>query len=254
MKKNSFVSFSLPDKLFGIEKSLLVLFSIPLVVVTMILVSLNLILIPKAKEIGKIREDIEKVNANTNKVNEQNKYLGSVDKEKVKNEADYLNSAVLKDKKSYLLVSVIRGVASRFEYQVESFSLAPGELKDSDKSNMVSDNMTKMPINLLLVGPKEKSLDLILTLEKTLPILFIDKFENKNNAELTTLNLTVSSYYVNDKSNIDTSNITINDLKLSADEESVLKKISEYVKIEESQIGTGSAEFQKYDRPNPFSL
>lgn len=255
MKKNNSLSSSLPDKIFGLERSLLVLFVPLLILVVLILISLNLVLVPKIKEISEIKDKAIEMKANTNKIDEQNKYLVSVNKDKLKKDGEYLDSAVLKDKKSYLLVGIIRGIANQFNYQIESFSLTPGKLKDDESIKINnSDQVTKMPISLLMFGPKDKSLDLILALEKTLPILFIDKFETKTTGDLTELNLIVSSYYVGDKSKVDTNSVTLSELRLSDDEEELIKRVSNFSKTEDNQSGTGSAEFQQYQRENPFSL
>lgn len=248
-------SFKLPDKIFGLEKSLLMLFLPSLVLILIFFISLNLVLVPKINEIQGINKKINEVNLKTDKVNEQIKYLNSIDPEELQKDADYLDNAVLKNKQSYLLVGVIREVANKFDYQVEGFSLAPGELKGDEMKNKTSlGNMVKMPISLILDGPKDKSLELILALERTLPILFIDKFETSTNGNITKLNLIVSSYYIGDEINIDTSSVALSDLILSNEESALLEKISSFTKIEENQPNVGTTEFERYQRENPFSL
>jgi len=256
MKKNNFFSLNLPDKIFGLDKSLLMLFWPPLVLIVLFLISFNLVLTSKINEIGAVDNKIKEIKANTGKIREQNKYLMSIDEEELKRNDDYLDNAVLKDKKSYLLVEIIRGVANKFNYQVESFSLTPGELKDDGDSIKISPSgdTVKMPVTLSLIGPKEKTLDLISALEKTLPILFIDKFETKNSGSLSQLNLVVFSYYVNNKTNMETENITLSDLILSEEELNLINRISGFDKIESNQTEAGSSEFKQYQRENPFSL
>ncbi|MDD2225148.1 MAG: hypothetical protein PHP97_03215 [Candidatus Shapirobacteria bacterium] len=247
--------FKLPDKIFGLEKSLLTLFLPPLVLILIFFISLNFILIPRINEIRNVNKKINEINSKTDKVNEQIKYLNSVDSEELQKNADYLDNAVLKNKEFYLLVGIIRGVASKFNYQIESFSLAPGELKDDEvKSKTSLGNMVKMPINLSLDGPKDKKLELISALERTLPILFIDRFETSTSGDIARLNLTVSSYYIGDEINIDTSNVALSDLILSNEESALLEKISSFTKIEENQSNIGTTEFKQYQRENPFSL
>lgn len=255
MKKNKFFSLNLPDKIFGLEKSLLILFLPAFGLLLLFLISLGLVLKPKIDEIKEVKNKTNEVKANTSKIKEQNKYLMSIDEEELKRNADYLDNAVLKDKKSYLLVEIIRGVANKFDYQIESFSLTPGELKEEEDSIKISPSgdITKMPINLSMVGPREKTLDLISALEKTLPILFIDKFETKISGDLSQLNLVVSSYYVNNKTNMETENVTLDDLILSKEELALITRISSFNKIESNQSGEVS-EFKKYQRENPFSL
>ena len=252
MKKNNFFNLNLPDKIFGLDKAFLILFLPPIGLILLFLISLNLILMPKISEIGTVNEKINGVNLNTKKINEQNKYLMSIDQEELRKNADYLDNAVLKDKKSYLLVEIIRGIANKFDYQIKSFSLVPGELK-VDESNKISEDMIKMPVSLSMAGPKEKSLELIFALEKTLPILFIDKFETKSSGELSQLDLVISAYYVKDNINMETNNVSLNDLILSKDEVALITKISSFTKIETNTVGVGSSNFQQYQRENPFS-
>ena len=248
-------SFKLPDKIFGLERSFLVLFLPPIFLVLFFLISLNFVLIPKMNEIKSVNDRINEVNSKTDKINEQIKYLNSVDSEELQRNADYLDNAVLKSKQSYLLVGIIREVANKFGYQIESFSLTPGELKNGETKNKTSlGNTTKMPISLLLDGPKDKKLELILALEKTLPILFIDKFETSTSGSITKLNLTISSYYIDNDVNIDTNTVALSDLILSNEESALLEKISSFSKIEENQSNVGTTEFKQYQRENPFSL
>lgn len=248
-------SFKLPDRIFGLEKSLLTLFLPPLVLILFFLISLNLVLIPKINEIQNINKKVSEINSKTDKISEQIKYLNSIDPEELQRNADFLDNAVLKNKQSYLLVGIIREVANKFGYQIEGFSLAPGELKGDGIKNKTSlGNMTKMPIDLLLDGPKDKSLELILALERTLPILFIDSFEIDAGENITKLDLIVSSYYIGDEVNVDTNNIALSDLILSNEESALLEKISSFSKIEENQSGVGTTEFKQYQRENPFSL
>jgi hypothetical protein len=253
MKKNSFFNLNLPDKIFGIDSSLLVFFLPPVVLFVVFLVSLNLILIPKINEIGLVSKKIDSVKLSTSKINEQNNYLISIDQKELQQNAEYLDNAVLKDKRSYLLVGIIRQVADKYGYQMSSFSLTPGELKNTTGGKEL-ENMVKMPVSLILYGPENKSLDFVLALEKTLPILFIDKFDVSTTNGTSKLDLVIYSYYANDNVNVDVNNISLNDLILSSDELTLIKEISSFNKINENEAGVGTTQFQQYQRENPFSL
>lgn len=255
MKKNNFFSLNLPDRILGIEKSFLGLFLAPLALFLLFLVSFKFILIPKINEVSVLGGEIKKIKNNTNKLKEQNKYLASIDQEELEKNADYLDNAVLKDKKSYLLVGIIRGVANKFDYQITSFSLTPGEMKGEESTKMANiENSVKLPISLSLIGPKEKSLELILALEKTLPILFIDKFEKRDSSDTSELDLVISSYYIGSK-NVETSNVALSDLILSKEESELITEISSFNKIENNPLDIGtSGSFKEYQRENPFSL
>ncbi len=253
MKEKIKIDLKLPEKIFGLDRSFLALFLLPMGLLLLFLLSLRLILIPKIAEIKNVNLKIKTVTDNTSKINEQNKYLSSMNQEELQKNADYLNDAVLKDKKSYLLLGVIRSVANKFDYQIESFSLSPGEIKSDIKTNELSDT-TQLPLEVSMSGPKDKNLDLILALEKTLPILFIDKFEKRVSGDSVSMNLTVHSYYISGDINIDTKSITLSELTLSKEESALVEKISSFTKIENNQFDVGTSEFQQYSRANPFSL
>ena len=77
MKKNNFFKLNLPDKIFGIEKSLLMLFLPPLGLIVLFFIILNLVLVPKIDEIGGIKDKINEVNLLNAKLLYSNKLFKS---------------------------------------------------------------------------------------------------------------------------------------------------------------------------------
>jgi hypothetical protein len=260
LKNASF--FKMPDKILGIEKELIKLFLVPIGVVVMFLISLGLVVIPKIDEIKVNFNGIEKFRSQI-KLNDQKKtYLSSVDQEQLVNDASYLNQAVLKEKKSYLLVGIIRNIADKFNFQVKSFSVSPGTLKDGNNNTKDSekikisdeDSATRMPIKVSLVGPSENNLKLIKALENSLPILFIDSFNSKTKNKTSELDLSVSCYYLPDKIDYLSGNLTLNDLRLTAEESNLLMEISEFDSYSDLFGEEEQEDFIEYQRKNPFSL
>lgn len=247
------LDLKIPDKLFGLESALLILFLQPLLLVGLFFLSLKYIIIPRVDEITQVKSEINKTLLSTNKLNDQVAFLASVDQEELKKNTEYLDSAVLRDKKSYLLVEIIRKVADKYDYSIEGFSLTPGEIKEEEERVSLK-NMIKMPVSLVLYGPEEKTLELLLALEKTLPILFIDNYKTTNIKNTTKLDLTVSSYYLPESSDANTNIISLNDLILSKEESALVEKISDFIKIDLGQDNNQETEFKKYDRKNPFNL
>lgn len=256
LKNASF--FKMPKKIFGIEQELIKLFLIPIGLLVVFLVSFGLVIIPKIEEIKSNFDQISGLKSQI-KLNEQKKnYLISIDQEQLNKDASYLNQAVLREKKSYLLVGVIRSIADGFSYRIKSFSLNPGTLKEGFSEKLkISDNdlAIKMPIKLTLVGPSNRNLDLIKSLENSLPILFIDRFDSKTISGISELDLVISSYYLPERSDYITGNLTLNDLRLTSKESDLLMKISEFkgnsILSSESDL---KKEFVEYERSDPFSL
>ncbi len=260
MKKNNFFSLNLPDKIFGIEIAFIKLLLIPVPLILVFLISLKLVIIPKITEIGEINNKIKSTGSQTSLVKTKNNYLKSIDQVDLKDKAQFLNSAVLSENKAYVLTEIIRKIADKYSFYITSFTITPGEIKNGDTDSNIQmgsekDAIKKTPVKLTLSGPNDKMLDLIIALEKSLPILFIDSFETKTKDSLTELDLTVSSYYMNNNVSFNTKDLTLTDLTLTDEESGLLKKLSEFNKIDlSSSDSTDSATFKEYSRENPFNL
>ena len=252
--------FKMPEKIFGVSGSLIKLFLLPLVVILVFLASLGLVVIPKIDSISSIMSSISKVRSEINVMESKRAYLSSVDQnELVKNE-DYLLSAVLQEKNSYLLVGVIRDISENFGFSVKSFLVNPIDLKGGSDSLKVSNKnvAVKLPINVTLEGPEDKVVDLLISIENSLPIMFIDKIgivSRQTNSEIT---LVVSSYYLPDSQDLISGNLTLNDLIPTKEENDLLSKISQFNKDEnltKSLVdqSTEGKSYVDYNRENPFT-
>ena len=250
--------FKLPDKVFGINISFLKLFVLPFIVLLGFIISFNLVLSPKFDQISKLSDSITSVNKEIDLTVQKTNYLSSVDQQQIEKDVSYLESAVLPEKNSYFLVGVIRNVADKYGFGISSFSISSMEVKSSSKGGTLKvadkDVAIKMPIELSLIGPDSARVDLISALENVLPILFIDGLEISSSGGISTLNMTISSYYIADNNNSVSGNLSLNDLVPTEEENNLLKTISSFTKVSTSvDVGT-SEPFVKYDRPNPFTL
>lgn len=251
-KKNNFVQ--MPDKIFGISSSLIKLFLPPLLVFVLLLTSIGWLIMPKIDSIAKLGDSIESTKSQIKLIDEKKSYLLSIDQSQLIKDADYLSSAVLPEKNSYLLVGVIRDITSRFGYEITSFSLSISDLKENSLTVAKKNVATKLPISVELVGPTDKFIDLVKGLENNLPLLFIDSLETSKQGANSVLKMTISSFHVADNFDINTENLTINDLKLTKEESELLVLISQFDKnlsLDETVVLDGDT-FIEYDRTNPF--
>jgi hypothetical protein len=253
--------FKMPDKIFGISGSLIKLFLLPLGVVLLFLVSLRMVIIPKIDSIKSIKSLVTNTKSEIKITNEKRAYLDSVDQDELLKNEGYLSSAVLQAKNSYMLVGVIRNIVDKFGYKVRSFSINPIELKEGEGSLKVSnkDVATKLPINVILEGPKEKMIDLLISIENSLPIMFIDKINISSRLGVSAIDLSVSSYYISDSPNLVSGNLSLVDLMPTAEESELLSKISQFNqddRLVQSLLdqGTEGKSYVEYSRNNPFSL
>lgn len=242
----------IPEKLFGLDSALLLTFLPLLGVVLLIIVSSNLFLVPKFEEFNTLRDQAAGLNSQTGKLLEKITYLQSVDQDELKKNAHFISSALLPQKNAYLLVGVVRRIADKYGYQIESFLVNPGKVNETDDKK--SKNGQMVPVTVTLIGPGDKYLELIKGLERSLPILSLNNFEMKKSAETAKLELQVSAYYLDAEGKVDINRLSLSDLTLKKEETALLKTLSEYTKLEaagDGEIRVGN--FKPYGRTDPFS-
>lgn len=254
MKKNNL--FIMPDRIFGVSSQLIKLFLPLLGVVLFLLTSMGWLILPRIESIKLLKSSSDTVKKQIASINEKRDYLISVDQSQLKQDEEYLSSAVLPEKNSYLLIGILRDVANKYGYSISGFSLSIGDLKGGKESLVVAkkNEATKMPLNIELSGPTDKLIDLIKGFENSLPILFIDKLETSKEATNTIIRMVISSYYIADKVDLSSENLALSDLKLTKDEADLLTKISQFEKnVSLNDINNfGGGTFVEYDRANPF--
>ena len=254
MKKNKL--FNMPEKIFGVSSSLIKLFLLPLVVVVFFLTSIGWLIMPRIESLKSLNGLSSLVKSQIKSTDEKRDYILSIDQFQLKQNADYLSSAVLPEKNSYLLINVIRKIVGKYDYNIISFSLSINELKDEEESLKVAEKkmVTKLPLNVEISGPTEKLVDLVKGLENSLPIIFIDNLNTTKQGAISTLKMSISSYYMADNMESNYEKLTLNDLKLTKEESDLLTKISEFDKSvsEEELSGLEEGAFVEYDRANPF--
>jgi hypothetical protein len=253
MKKNNL--FVMPEKIFGISSGLIKLFLPPLAMVIFVLTSMGWLILPKIEAAKLLKNSADTIKSQIKLIDEKRSYLLSVDQDQLKQNADYLSNAVLKEKNSYLLLGVMKDICAKYDYTITSFSLSIDDLKGEKDSLQVAnkDIATKMPLSIEVIGPADKFIDFIKAIENNLPILFIDGLENNQQGRNYTLKMTISSYYLADKLDSVSENLTINDLKLTKEESELLAKISQFEKsLSLEGVDTDGGVFVEYNRTNPF--
>jgi hypothetical protein len=251
------LNIKLPEAIFGLEIDLVKILLIPVFLIIFFIISLNLVVLPKISEINSINEEINQTNDKTKVVIEKKNYLMSRDQEKLKTDEEFLGSAILKEKQSYFLVGIIRLIADKYGFQIKSFSISPGKLKDDDKIKIADKEvMNRLPVSVVLVGPKENHLDLLLGLEKSLPVLVINNFKMNTTDGMAELNLDINSFYITQDIISDVTTLSLAELTVSQEESELLDKLSQFERVDTKSVvqDLGQGEFTKYNRENPFSL
>jgi len=256
--KNEF--FKMPEKIFGISSSLIKLFLLPLGIVLLFLASLGWVIIPRMDSINSLKNSITKIRSEIKNTEGKRVYLSSVDQNELISNENYLASAVLQEKNSYLLVGVIRNIADSYGFRVKSFLINPINLKGDVESLKVSDKnvATKLPVDVVLEGSESNVVDLLISIENVLPIMFIDKINIVTRQNVSELTMTVFSYYMPDNQNLASGNLSITDLVPTKDENDLLSKISQFNKDDNltkslSEQSAQGKSYIEYERKTPFT-
>lgn len=221
----------------------------------MVFVSLNVVFIPKMDELSAMQSNLADVQKQTQTVLEKTRYIQSIDPSELQKNADFLSSALMPHKNSYLLVGVIREVITKYGFQVDSFLINPGKVSDESTKTTLTKGVSKIPIRIVVTGPKTSYLDLIKAIEKTLPLLSISNFKMSALGTLAKLDLEISAFYLEDSSLFDINKLTLADLTLKKEETDLVTSLSTFEILEkgDSELAEPKVEFKKYERKDPFS-
>lgn len=242
----------LPEKIFGMDRRIFILWLEPLGLLMGLLLSVFLVIIPKVNEVLARVTEIKNVSKKTTEVNQKISYLQTMNQEEIRSNATKLASGLLPEKSAYLLLKVIKNAATTVNYNIEDFSISMGDVKAEDNEDKKNTSYDKIPIEINLIGPSENYLKLAKTIERSLPIMSINKFEmTSSRSGASTIKLSVSAYYLRDISDLKLEALTLADLTLSQAEANLLETIGEYSELEVERIDD-SGTFIKYQRDDPF--
>ncbi len=243
------------DKIFGMDRRIIYLWLEPFALFLVMFMSIFMLIVPKINEgMAKLNENKSVLKKN-DEVNEKINYLQTIDQEGIKKDAQKLASGLLPEKSSYLLLKVIQNTAQKLNYNIDDFSISMGDVKEEAVENIKVTSFDKILIQVNLIGPGENYLALAKALERSLPIMSINKYEmSSKSGEVTTIKLEVYAYYMKEVTNFKLENISLSDLTLSQAEADLLSTISEYTELDVKSIEGvgGSGAFVKYERVDPF--
>lgn len=243
---------NLPEKILGYDSRLVMLWLEPIALGVVILFSMILVIVPKINEIPQRMAQIKMVKTKIQDVNQKSKYLQTIDQEEIKNNALKLSMGLLPEKSSYLLVGIIKNVAAEVNYAVDDFSLSM--LTKTTTSKITNLKFEKLPVIVTLVGPSENYLNLVKSIERSLPIISIDSIDMRSSQDGTSIvKLNITSYYLPDIPKVNFENLSLADLTPNQEELNLLIKINEY-KAMAVETTNKDATYTKYQREDPFFI
>ncbi len=249
------LDFKMPDKLFGQDSRLIVVWLEPFVVGLIILLTTLGLIVPKLSLITEKNDQIKVIESKTKEANEKIAYLQAMDSEVVKGNTDKLGQGLLPQRSAYLLLGVVRQVSKQMDYYIDDFMIAMmGDAKQIEgEAQNTKSRFDKLPIKVTLIGPKDKYVDLIKALERTLPIISINTVDMKSNpgAEIATVDLNMSAYYLPEMNSPNVEKLDLADLTPNKQELDLMTKLEEYQTLNVETLGTNK-DFVEYQREDPF--
>ncbi len=243
----------LPDKLFGKDTGILSVWFLPVVGMAMLILVFVGVVLPRFSEVKNLFSQIDKVSKDVKLLNQKRTYLLSLDQAELKSKSDLVENGVLSEKNSYLLIKIVSKVVSDFGYTVADFSVTLGDIKEIDKKSVKFDYQ-KVPVEVVVTGPKANFLEMVSGMEKSLPVLSIDNFNMVSAGEVATIKMSISAYYLPDWTQAKLEGLSITDLTPSKDESEILSQISSYKYYGTSggEIGGEGQKFVPNNRIDPF--
>lgn len=251
------LDLKLPDKMFGQDSRLLVVLVEPLVVGLIILVTTLGLIVPKLSLVTEKSDQIKSVVAKNKEAKEKIAYLQAMDSEVIKGQTDRLGQGLLPQRSAYLLLGVVRQVAGQFDYVIDDFVISMmGDVKELEgEARDKKSRFDKLPIRVSLVGPKEKYVDLLKGLERTLPIISLNTVEMKAapEAQIATIDLNMSAYYLPEMDRPNIEKLDLADLTPSKQELDLMSQLEEYrtLNVESFEVDKS---FTEYQREDPFFI
>jgi hypothetical protein len=242
----------LPEKIFKVNRDLILVWVKPVVLGLVFLISFGKILMPKISEIQTILKEIKKVGTETKAVNEKTAYLLSIDQEELNSNSSLLASGILPEKNAYLLVTIIRKIATNYAFEISEFSISLGDLKKTEEAKKTNTDYEKVPVKIVLSGRRDRFLELVSGLERNLPVLSVDNFEMNSEGEVANIELTVSAYYLSETKKVNPETLGLAELTLKKEEAELLSKIKEYKPYNDGVSLNNSVEAKTYQRDDPF--
>ena len=252
---------NLPEEIFGLETGLIVVFLPVLGLFLLMVISVNLLLIPKVKDYQQMAGQYKTIDSKRKQLVDKRQYLASIDQDELQKNASFIANALLPEKNSYVLVEMIGKIAANYGYQINSFLVNPGEIsnnsEDSQPQAAKVSGVANIPVTLTVIGPANRYLELINGLESSLPVLSLGSFKMRTTGETSTIDLSVSAYYITDNATFEVDKLTLADLTLTPSETEVITKLSQFSLLEDiSNIESGfntSKEYVRYNRNDPFN-
>ncbi|MBU4209875.1 hypothetical protein KJ642_00605 [Patescibacteria group bacterium] len=242
------------NKIFGLELKMYKLFWPIALVGIVFFLSLKVFILPKIDEISDLNKKVSRMKNEVVGLEEKLLYLEGLDEDSLNKRLLLLDIALPKKKDVYFLVNVIDSIAKKYRFSTDSFSVSPGEL-NSDENVVSGPKLANIPVDVVLYGPEDKYLDFLKGIEESLPVLVINQFEMTTTNNVVKIELSVSTFFVNEGGN-DIDSLALKDFKLSKEEEELFTELNSFEGLElflnRESWQSEEEQYVRYEKRDPF--
>jgi hypothetical protein len=241
------------NRFMGIDLLLIKSFWSTILCIVGFLLTVLMFVLPKIIEIGQVRQEIETTSIQATNTKQQTAYLAAVDQEKLRKNQTLIEEALPSTKDLYFIMNVLGEIGRNWNFSIDSFTVSPGKVSGDDGKKTIT-AVTKVPLDVIMVGPKDKYLDMVKQIENSLPILSVDKFDvTYLDNNLVSLKIIVGTY-----SNLQVEKVAAganwSEVQLTANENALLEKLSTFSTIDVGSSGQlGLSSQNTGSRIDPFN-
>lgn len=233
----------------------------PVVVILFLLIALRVVIGPKLVEVRAFQGKEKQLRGEIKTVEEKRRYIEVLKSSDLGGEEALVDSCLLREKDAYWLVNLLKILADKHLFSLQSFSISPGLLTNSGGQEKIKESgLTGVSAKVSFVGSKDKYIEFLLNVERVLPVLSIDKLEIRSSGEtVAELEMVVSAYYQQEIPEKDLRQLSLADFKVGPEELAALEKLAGFESLAQvrSSIGGlmgGKQGFVEYNRGDPFSF
>lgn len=241
------------NKFLGIDLLFIKSFWSTIFCIVGFLLTMLIFVLPKIMEIGRIRQEIETTNTQATNTKQQTAYLAAVDQDKLRKNQTLIEEALPSTKDLYFIMNVLGEIGRKWNFTIDSFTVSPGRISGDDGKKTIT-AVTKVPLDVIMIGPKDRYLDMVKQIENSLPILSVDKFDvTYLDNNLVSLKTIVGTY-----SNLQVEKVAAganwSEVQLTSSENTLLERLSTFSTVDVGSSGQSGLSGQNTSgRIDPFN-
>jgi Tfp pilus assembly protein PilO len=225
------------------------LFVVPLVTIFFIVVSVFLVLIPRIKMILQLNLAVGEGEKRLSRLTTKAADLEGLDAVSLKERKDFSLKVVPQTKNVMDFMTLFSNLAQSSQVYLSSLEVSPGDISTQSGTTTSQEGFEVLPFEVIVEGTRERILDFISLVEKSIPLMSVRSFKIAESGESVRAQLRVESYVAPLPKNLGKIDSPL--VKLSQEDEKIFKLLENFKTYE---VGWTSAPASFSARTDPFSF